>query len=160
MAREPDDDALSWGDDGDPTYLDSSEADRAPRDTRDSVQASDEQADAASPTEVDADFAVVANRDEPQGLSSVMLLALGVLGGLYALYTVGWFTSATRTIAIPVGALDAVMATLREYLSVAAPALWFGATLLLTRGRKSSLRLLLLILGAIVLLPLPFALGT
>jgi hypothetical protein len=170
MARDPDEDALSWGDDGDPTYLD------APADAR-SSQRSDaiSEVDVAGPTSatsttpsaenegttdgtagVDADIAVP---DEPQGMSSVMLLTLGVLAGVYLLYTVGWFTSATRTIAVPIGALDAVMAKVREYLSIAAPALWFGGTLLLTRNRKSSTRVLMLLLGAIVLLPLPFVLG-
>jgi hypothetical protein len=223
MARDPDDDALSWGDDGDPTYLDSPAVDHAaqranaesqvdvegpgsptsttpsestaPRATRPSLSERRARAAAATSTtstdntsstnttssadttpsadntpstdtstdttadgdmDVDADLAAP---DEPQGLSSVMLLTLGVLGGVYLLYTIGWFTSASRTIAVPIGALDAVMAHVREYLSIAAPALWFGATLLLTRGRKSSVRVGMLLLGAIVLLPLPFALG-
>jgi hypothetical protein len=216
MARDPDEDALSWGDDGDPTYLDSpadvrssqrsdaiSEVDVAGRTSATSTTPSEStaaestasestasestasqqsrpslaerRAQAATPsaetdgttegttdettdgtTGVDADIAVA---DEPQGMSSVMLLTLGVLAGVYLLYTVGWFTSATRTIAVPIGALDAVMAKVREYLSIAAPALWFGGTLLLTRNRKSSTRVLMLLLGAIVLLPLPFVLG-
>jgi hypothetical protein len=219
MARDPDDDALSWGDDGDPTYLDSPTVDHAAarsnaesqvdvagpasststtpsestasRKSRPSLaerraQAAASAASGAAATssgaaatstdttstdstssagteattdgDMDVDADLVAD-DEPQGMSSVMLLTLGVLAGVYLLYTVGWFTSASRNIAVPIGALDAVMAKLREYLSIAAPALWFGSTLLLTRGRKSSVRVLLLFLGALVLLPLPFALG-
>jgi hypothetical protein len=92
-------------------------------------------------------------------MSSAMLLAVGILAGAYLLYTAGWFTSAVRNIAVPVGALDVIMFQLREYLAVAAPALWFGATLLLTRGRKPVTRLLWLVLGAIVLIPVPFVLG-
>ncbi|PRY69105.1 hypothetical protein B0I08_103311 [Glaciihabitans tibetensis] len=166
MARDPDEDALNWGDDGDPTYLDSPAPDRSSARPADRDEADAAAATSADPAPTDAlphdesaTEAATAAPVERQAMSSVMLLSLGVLAGVYLLYTAGWFTSAARNIAVPVGALDVVMAQLREYLSVAAPALWFVATLLLTRGRKASLRLLLLVLGAIVLLPLPFALG-
>jgi hypothetical protein len=178
MTADPDDDALSWGDERDPTYVESAdprrdEQRRAPRErsgldttggagtgragrvaagTAAEVPASD---DRAADTSAGSD----ADNDAAPSMSSPMLLAIGILAGVYLLYTVGWFTSAARTIAVPVGAFDVAMYQLREWLSIAAPALWFGATLLLTRTRKASTRLLWLILGAIVLLPIPFVLG-
>lgn len=151
MTPDPDDDALSWGDERDPTYVESAQpgrdTQRRQRAERPVVDESEIRADEPG------DGAAAAST------SSAMLLALGILAGAYLLYTAGWFMSATRTIAVPVGAFDVLMYQLREWLSVAAPALWFGTTLLLTRTRKPSARLLWLILGAIVLIPVPFVLG-
>jgi hypothetical protein len=188
---DPDDEALSWGDDRDPTYVDpganasrpskrtSSERERpgdaagasghraavpgaSPSTTAHSspvagpvASPADETAHGTADETADADESAAA----AASMSSPMLLAVGILAGAYLLYSAGWFTSAVRNIAVPVGALDVIMFQLREYLAVAAPALWFGATLLLTRGRKPVTRLLWLVLGAIVLIPVPFVLG-
>jgi hypothetical protein len=165
MAREPDDDALSWGDDADPTYLDSPAVERTSEKSPARSEVDVDDAGAATSTTPSSSLAerrresaraAADATDEPHGMSSLMLLTLGILAGVYLLYTFAWFTSARATIAIPVGEFAAAMARIREYLSVAAPALWFATTVLLTRGRKSSLRLQLLVLGAIVLLPVPF----
>jgi hypothetical protein len=178
MNADPDDEALSWGDDRDPTYVDPGANSSRPKksDTARRERAVDV-AGAPSPpatppgspppgSSAPASTAggVDGTTDDepavaPAGMSSAMLLAVGILAGAYLLYTAGWFTSAVRNIAVPVGALDVIMFQLREYLAVAAPALWFGATLLLTRGRKPVTRLLWLVLGAIVLIPVPFVLG-
>jgi hypothetical protein len=172
MSTDPDDDALSWGDEKDPTYVESpgripadtgavtarltpkERRERAARDDQAANQAagSSEAPGTSSPT-------APADDDEPQGMSSLMLLSLGLLGGIYLLYTVGWFVSAQRTDSLPVGIFDVVMAEIRIGLSVTAPALWFGATLLFTRKQKPAVRILALILGVLFLLPLPFALG-
>ena len=184
MTNNRDEEALSWGDEGDPTHIEAPQQQTAageePRgdtptlrrgvaERRERARSEQEadavagaranarahrSADRALATDVDADAAVA-----PAPMGSVALVILGILGGVYLLYTVGWITSANRNIAVPVGALDILMAQLREYLSIAAPALWFGATLLLTRGSKTILRVLWLLLGVIVLLPLPFVLG-
>ena len=44
------------------------------------------------------------------------------------------------------------------WLAVAAPALWFGVTFVLTRGRTTA-RLVWLLVGAVVLLPVAFVAG-
>jgi hypothetical protein len=188
MNADPDDEALSWGDDRDPTYVDpganssrpkSSGPARRERPVDVAGASSPRTTPSGSPTSgttapgstapgstagavddtTDDDAADDEATGGPVGMSSAMLLAVGILAGAYLLYTAGWFTSAVRNIAVPVGALDVIMFQLREYLAVAAPALWFGATLLLTRGRKPVTRLLWLVLGAIVLIPVPFVLG-
>jgi hypothetical protein len=151
MNADPDDEALSWGDESDPTYVDpanpAAKNERSARSTK-----------AEAPHRADE----TVGESEPaasSSMSSPMLLAVGILAGAYLLYTAGWFISAGRNIAMPVGALDVFMFQLREYLAVLAPAAWFGATLLLTRHTKPVTRLLGLVLGAIVLLPIPFLLG-
>jgi hypothetical protein len=189
VTNNRDDDALSWGDEGDPTHIDAPQADtRAARDESGDAtpapsirrgvaerreRARSERSDEAATATAGTASSTTPSRTSTAGartgtatddttagpMSSVLLVTLGILAGIYLLYTVGWFTSASRNIALPVGALDVAMAHLREYLSVAAPALWFGTTLLLTRGQKSIFRVLWLVLGVIVLLPLPFVLG-
>lgn len=87
--------------------------------------------------------------------SSFALIALGVFGGIYLLYMVGWFIGISR-IGNPLSdAVGQFMFSLGLYLAVAAPAAWFGATFWLTRTRPRA-RLGLLLLGVVLLAPLPF----
>jgi hypothetical protein len=181
VTNNRDEEALSWGDENDPTHIEAPQQESAGRDNEPgdvpslrrgvaerrerarSAQAADAVAGARADARAhrSADRALANNVDsvtEPAPMGSVLLVVLGILGGVYLLYTVGWFTAATRTNALPIGALDVVMAHLRQYLSVAAPVLWFVTTMLLTRRRKPALRVLWLLLGVIVLLPLPFVL--
>jgi hypothetical protein len=170
MNADPDDDALSWGDERDPTYVDPASPDAQQR----RLTRSERRAEAASagsvPGSAATDITAPADSTDDStdsaddsaaapAMSAPMLLAIGILAGAYLLYTAGWFTSAVRNIAMPVGVLDVFMFQLREYLAVLAPPAWFGATLLLTRHTKPVTRLLWLVLGAIVLLPIPFILG-
>ena len=184
MTNNRDEEALSWGDEGDPTHIEAPQQETAAGDEprgdtptlrrgvaeRRERARSEQEADAVAGARANArahrsaDRALATDADAdavaaPAPMGSVALVILGILGGVYLLYTVGWITSANRNIAVPIGALDILMAQLREYLSIAAPALWFGTTLLLTRGSKTILRVLWLLLGVIVLLPLPFVLG-
>lgn len=137
----PDDDAaLSWGDAGDPSHVDGARPVR-PRGEASEALADDEggQADDAR-------------------ASSAGLVGLGILAGAYLLYTVGWLLSVVQdpfTLADP---LAQVMATVGDVLAVLAPALWFGTTYLLTRGRTVA-RFAWLIGGAVLLVPWPFVLG-
>jgi hypothetical protein len=91
-------------------------------------------------------------------VGSTELVLLGVFGGAYLLYTLGWILTALRvenTAADPVGQF---MFALGLWLAVLAPALWFGVTFALTRGRVP-LRFAWLAIGAVVLLPVPFVAG-
>jgi hypothetical protein len=177
MNADPDDDALSWGDESDPTYVDPA----SPEAQQKRLTRSERRAEAAGagsvPGSAATDITAPADSTDDStdsaddsadstddsaaapAMSAPMLLAIGILAGAYLLYTAGWFTSAVRNIAMPVGVLDVFMFQLREYLAVLAPPAWFGATLLLTRHTKPVTRLLWLVLGAIVLLPIPFILG-
>lgn len=89
-------------------------------------------------------------------LSSVMLLFVGVLGGVYLLYTVGWVIGGLNM--KPLANLIVADAMYLPWfvLAVAAPALWFLVSWVLTRGRAAWIRMLLLIAGAVLLVPWPF----
>ena len=87
--------------------------------------------------------------------SSFALIALGVFGGVYLLYTIGWFIGISRIDNPLSDAVGQFMFSLGLYLAVAAPAVWFGATFWLTRTRPRA-RLGLLLLGVVLLAPLPF----
>jgi hypothetical protein len=127
-----DHDALSWGDEKDPTHID------APAKVRDSAE--------AAPTVAPA-------------TSSTMLVVYGIFGGAYLLYVVGWIVAVQRdTITMPTLFAE-IMYQFGEFLAIASPALWIGAVLLLTAERKPIVRLLWLVLGLLVVAPWPFILG-
>lgn len=95
-------------------------------------------------------------------IPAALLVTYGILAGAYLIYTVGWVVSVQRYNAMFVPSsepLNAVMFGLGETLAVAGPALWFAAVLLLTRGRKPIVRLLVLLVGLVAVLPWPFVLG-
>lgn len=130
------------------------------------------------PEAPDADEAVLAAPDarpessaaapdaaaEPAGTDQVSngaLVALGVFGGLYLLYSYGWFVVAQAYSAVNAitaagsGSLGGILQQIVFWAAPFAPALWFFTALALSgRGRTARLSILLGI-GAIVLLPLP-----
>lgn len=152
------DDALSWdGDDDAPT------APPAPPKAKDAalpagwkavgkgssdVEETADDADAvAHPADLD---------DEPAGLSTGMLLLLGVVGGVYLLYSIGWVIGGLRLRPLASFLVADAMFLPWFVLAVAAPALWFLASWVLTRGRASWIRIGVLLLGVILLVPWPF----
>lgn len=98
--------------------------------------------------------------DSPK-ISNLQLVLFGVFGGLYLLYTAGWFfiaqyfAAANALAASTSGIVGGVLQQALFWASAAAPALWFVASILLARHRKSWFLPVALLLGAIVLLPLP-----
>ncbi|MCU1439035.1 MAG: hypothetical protein JWP85_32 [Rhodoglobus sp.] len=136
MTADPDEEATSWAGDTDPSHV-------------------------AAPEPKAPAQAVVAHDARP-AVPAALLIAYGVLGGAYLLYTAGWFASVVRlnTVRVSSGeALSEIMFQLGEFLAIASPVFWFGAVFLLTRGRKLIVRLLWLLAGILVLLPWPFVLG-
>ncbi|MFM9920947.1 hypothetical protein [Lacisediminihabitans sp. H27-G8] len=131
MATEPDDAGLSWGDETDPTHVDAPLVDE-PRDA----------------TEL----------DEP-GMSSALLVTLGVFGGIFLLFTVGWIVGVQRSTVPSTGLFFTFMYRLGQILAVVAPAAWFVGVLVLARERRSGVRILWLMLGVVLLAPWPFILG-
>ncbi|CAN5139550.1 hypothetical protein BH11ACT5_BH11ACT5_04370 [soil metagenome] len=98
---------------------------------------------------------------KPQ-MPAALLITYGILAGAYLIYTIGWVVSVQRynaTVVTSPEPLNAFMFGLGEILAMLAPALWFVASLLLTRGRKPVIRLLALLIGLVVVLPWPFVLG-
>ena len=91
--------------------------------------------------------------------SSFLLVTYGIVAGIFLLYTIGWFTTVRRSSYIDPSALGAFMSILGEVLAVASAPVWFGAVFLLTRDAKPLVRLLWLLLGLVLLVPIPFVLG-
>jgi hypothetical protein len=93
------------------------------------------------------------------------LVALGVLGGIAVLETVGWLRSVlsvtlestVQTAAGPFGTVAFALNVLGRAAAVAAPLLWF--LLAARRIRNPTRRWLWLALGALLLLPWPALLG-
>lgn len=94
--------------------------------------------------------------DESQGIGTVALLGLGILGGIYLLYTVGWALGGAGMLSKAAFMMPAPMYQASMWIAVAAPALWFAAALVLTRESKSWVRFSALIVGALLLVPWPF----
>lgn len=132
MRDDPDDDALSWGDETDPTHVDA----------RPAVQQDATGNASAAPT-----------------TSSTMLVVYGIFGGAYLLYVAGWIIAVQRdTITMPTLFAE-IMYQLGEFLAIASPAIWVGAVLLLTADRRPPVRVLWLLLGLLLVAPWPFILG-
>ena len=156
MRPDPDDDALRWEGDDDPTLAPGWKTVEQPVPL---AGTPDEATDAATAA-IDGEAGAATSDSEADGpaqTGSVELVVLGVLGGIYLLYTIGWFITALRTTAPGLGVVDDAMYSLGLWLAVLAPALWLGLSFWLAGGRRS--RLLWLIGGALVLVPVPFVLG-
>lgn len=163
MSPDPDDDALRWEGDDDPTLAPGWKVVGKPAraDATPDAATSDTPTESVGATAVDHDDAdAAAEVDEADAAAqpgSAELVLLGVLGGVYLLYSIGWLIWAVSP---PPDLLDPVaqfMYGLGRWLAVLAPALWFGAVLWLASDRRRT-RLLWLIAGAILLVPVPFLL--
>lgn len=156
MTRDSDDDALRWEGDDDPTLAPGWKAVGSPASAEPNAPASDDGSAAASDSSTQASRG---RADAASPTGSVELVVLGVLGGVYLLYAVGWIIVATRLSTGSVDPIAQFMFGLGGWLAVLAVPLWFGITLWRAQGR-SRVRILWLVAGAIVLVPLPFLLGT
>jgi len=97
--------------------------------------------------------------DAPVATSSFLLVTYGIVAGVYGLYTIGWITSVLRGGGTMSTVLGEVMFQFGEFLAIASAPLWFASTFFLTRGRKPIVRLAWLIVGLVLLVPIPFVLG-
>lgn len=177
MTEQRDDDALSWAGDDDPT-LDPSGAREIVHgpgepaeevDLRESIAVepvpTPEPAPAAtkstaSRSTAPSSTAAAAKPLEREQMSSAMLVTLGIFGGVFLLYSVGWLISAFRPdAAVPNDTVGAFMFNVGQGLAVAAGPVWMAATLWLTRGSKPYVRIAMLALGVLLVLPWPFLRG-
>ncbi|MEI5584634.1 MULTISPECIES: DNA polymerase III subunit gamma/tau [unclassified Agromyces] len=155
MARndaDDEDEALRWEGDDDASLAPGWRAVGTPVPLADAVSGDRSTDAAASVDESDAAAEVAA---QP---GSAELVLLGVFGGVYLLYTLGWILSVLRVqnpAADPVGQS---MFALGLWLAALAPALWFGVAFALTRGRPRA-RLAWMLAGAVLLLPVAFVAG-
>ena len=142
MTSNDDEDALTWAGGRDPSHYETPEA-KAPKPSKTTT----------APPEED-------EQEIPPSMSAPVLVSLGILGGIYLLYTVGWFISWQRFLYASDNELELVAFHVQQILAIVAPALWFVVTMLLTRERKPTLRLLWLLVGAVVLIPWSFVFGS
>ncbi len=159
MASDPrdDEDAFRWEGDDSPT--------RPPRPERTDAalpsgwQAVGKGSGAAATEPAPADVVATVEAEPPASLGNVALVSLGLLGGIYLLYTVGWILGGARTALVisPYLAPGAVVPA--QWLAVAAPVLWFGGTMFLTRASATWVRFTWLVIGVFLLLPWPFVSG-
>ena len=171
MSPDPDDDALRWEGDDDPTLAPGWKAvgkpvplDAATDGTDAAASDADTVVDGPAPDTADtaeADSAHEAppshDTDASRQAGSAELVILGVLGGVYLLYSIGWLIWATTPAPELADPVAQFMYGLGRWLAVAAPALWFGTVLWLAAEHRRA-RLLWLIAGAVLLVPIPFLL--
>jgi hypothetical protein len=89
---------------------------------------------------------------------SFLLVSYGILGGVVLLYTVGWILGIRQVVFASPDTLAGIASFVSQVLAVGAPVIWFGGSFVLTRGAKPIVRLLVLLLGLVATLPLPFIL--
>lgn len=168
-----DDDALSWGGDDDPTL----EVGARPAPADDAPPAAG-LAQSSAPSASDEPLALpggytavgrgsddvgrihddgtVVMSGERVPMSNALLVTLGIVAGVYLLYTIGWIIGGLRLqgtaqfLVSPVGYQFALL------LAIVAPALWFVAVFVLTRAAKVWLRIVWLVGGLALLIPWPF----
>jgi hypothetical protein len=168
MTSKRDDDALNWAGDDDPTLA----AGQAPAEpelpegwtvptnsrpvaSRAATSPSDAAASTAPSPAPTGSWKSEAGA--PVAAGSVALVGMGILAGIYLLYTVGWFIAASRIddpVADPVAQF---MFSLGAWIAVAAPVIWFGGSFWLTNRPRH--RFLWLLAGVVLLAPLPFLAG-
>jgi len=161
MTSSRDDDALGWAGDDDPTLASGRpEATGGSAAVTPAAPASD-----STGNDLPEGWAVTGSPggyvDAPAAtpLSSPALVGLGILGGVYLLYTIGWLIGVGRIDNELTDPLARFMFSLGTWLAVAAPAVWFAASFWLTRGAPRR-RWTWLVLGVLLLAPLPFIAGT
>lgn len=146
-----DDDGLRWDGDDDPTLHVTPDAEPDDGPAPEATEESESTAEAEQVAEEDPAAA--------GGGGSVALVAYGVLGGVYALWTLGWVLGTLRLRAWIEQATDTVADLMFQgsmVLAIAAPALWFLTTLAATRRKRTWQRFLWLGAGVVLLIPWPF----
>lgn len=166
MSSDPEDDALNWaGDDA----LDARRPSPRPQ-KRDHIASSEEtRTDATAPASADVssqasvtaapDVNATGDDDDDQGIGTAALVGLGILGGVYLLYTVGWFLGGAGMQTKAMFMLPAPLYLASLWIAILAPGLWFASALVLTRGAKTWVRFAALIVGALLLVPWPFVIA-
>jgi hypothetical protein len=164
MARGTDDDALAWGGDDDPTL----DVGAEPADSTEAAHAAASAEPAALPAgytavgrgsddvgRVQAD-GTVTMPGERQPMGNATLITLGILGGVYLLYAIGWVIGGLRLQGRADYLVTDIMYQGSFWLAVLSPLLWFATVFLLTLHAKPWVRIVWLIAGVALLLPWPF----
>jgi hypothetical protein len=155
VSGNDDDEALTWAGGRDPSHYETPEV-KPPKPPKPGKvpRAKPTSADAAVDTDGTGDAEELA-----PAMNGAVLISLGILGGVYLLYTVGWFVSWQRLVYVDSDLLELTAFRIQQVLAILAPPLWFVVTLLFTRDRKPAVRLIWLLIGALLLVPWSFTFG-
>ncbi|GAA3762538.1 hypothetical protein GCM10022240_13840 [Microbacterium kribbense] len=93
---------------------------------------------------------------DPEPMGNATLIGLGMLGGVYLLFVIGWIIGGFRLQGKSQSLVTDAMFQGSFWLAVLAPIIWFGTVFLLTRGKAAWLRIVWLVAGFILLVPWPF----
>lgn len=170
MTAGRDDDALTWEGDDDPT-LDTGVTRETPAASTELPEGftavgrgaetlgRDSGADTDAKVAEPAADATTDTGDPRRPMGNAALISLGVLGGIYLLFSIGWLVGSGRLSLIAQLFLDPIAFQVTVVLAILAPPLWFGTTLLLTRRSRAWVRFTVLAVGAVLLIPWPFVLA-
>jgi hypothetical protein len=151
VSGNDDDEALTWAGGRDPSHYETPEV-KPPKAAKAPKTVAQPASAAAGPAEdTDEDLRPVT--------SAAVLVSLGILGGIYLLYTIGWFISWRRIVYVDPDALELAAFRIQQVIAIVAPPLWFVVTLFFTRDRKQAIRLVWLVVGALLLVPWSFTFG-
>ena len=80
---------------------------------------------------------------------------LAIFGGLYAVWSLAWVLGIAQTPTQPASSLlDAIMFQFGEFLSMVASPIWFGVVWWLTTESRIVVRVVWLVVGLVLLVPL------
>lgn len=117
----------------------------------------------AAETHIDADAAgdlVDGEGDQPQQMSNLTVVLLGLVGGISLLYAWVWmswaqyYSTVNASVAASSGSIGGVLQQVVFWIAPLAPVLWFISALVMQRRNARRLTIAL-ILGLIVTFPLP-----
>ncbi|MGN6219016.1 MAG: DNA polymerase III subunit gamma/tau [Microbacterium sp.] len=169
MTNGREDDALSWDGDDDPTLDVGASRDVGPDDVEPDTEPAtapelpegftavgrgSETVDAAAAVDAASVSRPAIAERAPMGNGE--LVGVGVLGGVYALFAIGWIIGGLRLQGTAAFLVSPVGYQVSLWLAVLAPIVWFGTVFLLTARSKPWVRMVWLIAGAVLLLPWPF----
>lgn len=160
MTTRPDDDALRWDGDDDPTLdVGAAETEHDPAATADPAALPEGFTAVGKGAEkvgrIEKDGTVVMPGDRTP-MSSATLVTLGILGGVYVIYTIGWIVAGERLRVVARLLVSDAAYLPALVLAVLAPALWFATTFVATRDAKTWVRVAWLVAGVVLLVPWPF----
>ena len=89
-------------------------------------------------------------------IGNALLITVGVVGGIFLLYTIGWIVGGLRLEGTAQFLVSPLAYQFGFWLAVAAPAVWFATVFLLTRGAAAWVRIVWLLAGVALLMPWPF----
>ncbi|MEZ3161486.1 DNA polymerase III subunit gamma/tau [Microbacterium sp. BWT-B31] len=89
-------------------------------------------------------------------VGNAALIALGILGGIYLLYAIGWVIGGLRLRGTAQFLVSPVSFDVAMWLAAFTPVIWYATVYLLTRRTRAWVRFAWLAAGAVLLIPWPF----